>query len=91
MSSTEEKIAIMQAFVNGVKVQYLSINSNASWEPSLNPSWNWARYNYRIAPEKVWVNIYKSTDNWYSSVFISRESADRFAGPGRKACVEVEI
>lgn len=42
-------------------------------------------------PEKVtrWINLYHEPWGCHTSVFSTREAADRCAGPDRVACVEV--
>lgn len=59
MSTTQEKIAVMQAFVEGKEIQQrpwrLRIGAAPAddkiWEDSLFPSWNWSIIEYRIKPE----------------------------------------
>ena len=56
MTTTAEKIAIMQAYVEGKKLDYKHIY-HKSWEPFTNlietePVWNWYQYEYRISPNQ---------------------------------------
>lgn len=46
--TTEEKIAVMQAFVAGRKIEY-SARSGPRWYPVEDPIWNWHTMDYRIA------------------------------------------
>lgn len=47
--TTEEKLAVMQAFVAGRKIE-MAAKSDARWYPVENPIWNWYTMDYRIAP-----------------------------------------
>ena len=58
MNTTTDKIAIMQHYEDGGRVEYLTKNA---WLPlnMQNPSWDWFNIQYRIAqpePIEVWVN-----------------------------------
>jgi hypothetical protein len=44
---TKKAIRIMQAFVDGKEVEFMS---DGKWESINNPSWNWTNYFYRINP-----------------------------------------
>lgn len=57
MSTTKEKIAVMQAFEDGKEVE---LEGSIQWLPANNPNWNWAETNYRVKPEPMvlYVNIY---------------------------------
>lgn len=50
MKTTKEKIAVMQAFVEGKKIQYTTPECN-DWGFIDAPEWNWLAYDYRIAHE----------------------------------------
>lgn len=53
MSTTiQEKVAVMQAFVAGKKIQVRVKRSASPWAEAVNPIWDWNFYEYRIAPEK---------------------------------------
>lgn len=47
MLSDEEKIKVMQHFVNGGEIEYKKSNS-LEWKLCTSPSWNWVVSNYRI-------------------------------------------
>ena len=52
----KEKIAVMQAFADGKKIEIAHSNRSAAvWHASINPGWDWACYTYRIKvePRKV--------------------------------------
>jgi len=54
MTSTEEKIEIMQAYEDAKIVEYSTQLKTDTWYPLSNkvdPTWNWDTFNYRIKPE----------------------------------------
>lgn len=54
MSDLAYKISVMQAALEGKKIQHKVPNIDGWFDAEASPpnySWNWARYNYRIAPE----------------------------------------
>lgn len=58
--NTKEKIAVMQAFMEGKEIQ-VSTRHSAEWKRlTWMPEWDWTSYNYRIKPEPkfVYVNVY---------------------------------
>ena len=50
MKTTEEKIAVMQAWVDGLDIEYCIYTEGWSNEYILmdNPSWDWVGCDYRI-------------------------------------------
>jgi hypothetical protein len=48
--NTKEKIAVMQAFLDGKKIQWTGGGSEWS-DFDGEPIWNWLQYDYRIKPE----------------------------------------
>ena len=53
MSTLAEKIAIMQAFSRGAKIEVRPEN-NKNWFTCTQPLWDWSECDYRIAkPEQV--------------------------------------
>lgn len=53
MKTLNEKIEVMHAFRNGFKVQQriipgMAVADEIKWEDSLQPDWNWERYDYRV-------------------------------------------
>ena len=83
MISDEEKIKVMQAHLDGAKIQYRH-QKGEPWSFTGNPLWNWISHEYRIAEptkEKVKVNAYRAPsgnlylcvagtvgDNYYSEL-----------------------
>ena len=53
MKTTKEMIEVMQAYDRGEQVQLLNIDGN--WEDKDNPTWNWAKCDYRVKPKKKYV------------------------------------
>ena len=45
MSTIEEKIAVMQAFANGAKVEW---SYGGKWLETNDPCWNWGSCEYRV-------------------------------------------
>ena len=52
--TTQEQIAIMQAFVDGKQIE-VRTTSNRPWEKTRSPNWNWLCCEYRIKPSPKWV------------------------------------
>lgn len=46
---TSEQIAIMQAFIDGKKIQARRIGWGEAWKKTVNPRWAWDTHEYRIA------------------------------------------
>ena len=83
---TEEKIAVMQAEVDGKKIQIKSSNG-ADWISTNQPlTWDWWSYDYRVKPEprEIYCNEYKTG---FGSAFGSTDEADRHVAPGRTRVV----
>lgn len=60
-TTTQEKIAVMQAHVDGKTIQVRS-NGSWSWSESYNPRWNWCDFDYRVAPEILKIYVYRTKD-----------------------------
>ncbi len=60
MSSTREKIEVMEAFERGKTIQSRSTPSD-SWEHNVFPAWDWMHMRYRVEPKpaEVWCNDYQ--------------------------------
>lgn len=72
MTTLKEKIAVMQAFRDGVECEYRECNTDAKyhiWYSLINsgnnslvsPSWDWMHFEYRIMPKprEAWLVINK--------------------------------
>lgn len=67
MKTTKEKIEVMQAFLDGKKVEFKDVLDNR-WHIMLvlrEPAWDWESVDYRIKnePLECWVNTYKRAPN----------------------------
>ena len=51
MKTTQEKLEIMQAFLDGEKIEMFD-DDLKEWRWITDPSWNWIEVDYRIKPEK---------------------------------------
>ena len=49
MKTTQEMIAVMQAFENGAKIEFRG--SGNKWIDTPNPLWDWASWDYRVKEE----------------------------------------
>ena len=59
--NTKEKIAVMQAWMEGKEEIQVSTRHSTEWKRlSWVPEWDWTSYDYRIKPEPkfVYVNVY---------------------------------
>lgn len=62
--TTEEKIAVMQAFVEGKEIEVAAQSDLSCWIPVEIPAWNWEECVYRIKqePPKPKVRPYKDAE-----------------------------
>ena len=44
---TKNAIKVMQAYVDGKQIEYCLLNTD--WRRCINPTFNWAHYDYRVA------------------------------------------
>lgn len=60
MTTTAEKIAVMQAFEDGKLIQVWDCGWWVDCEPTYKPSWNWIKEKWRIkpTPKIIYVNEY---------------------------------
>jgi len=86
---TPEKIAVMQAFLDGETIQCRKHGSKKNWGVVRNPdpSWNWKDTDYRIKPEprEFWLNIYDNT----AVSFSTEEAAEKHVCFGRTERIRV--
>lgn len=58
-TSTAKKVVIMNAFINGAKIECVTRNAvMPRWHPVQNPIWDWYQFDYRIevqAPKILYV------------------------------------
>lgn len=64
MTTTAEKIAVMQAFEDGKEVEFRFCLTDETWRPlkSPNPLWDWLSIDYRIKREPRVRYILESPD-----------------------------
>lgn len=62
--TVEEKIEVMQAYVDGKQIQVQMLTPSVMWVDTHKPIWDWDTYTYRIKPEvkKPTYRPYKDTD-----------------------------
>lgn len=64
MTTTQEKIAVMQAHVDGKKIEFRLRHTDNNWEPVVPEykAWNWSIYEFRIKPKLIYgvANIYSN-------------------------------
>lgn len=84
MTTTAEKIAVMQAFEDGKEIEHSA--NGVFWGQSQTPTWNWEALHYRIKPEPLaaWANLYPSGRMY---TYSTKEGAERGALPSRSALV----
>lgn len=62
--TTEQKIAVMQAYVDGKQIQQQRINQNNAWKNCvIEPFWDWYNIDYRVKPEQK-LHPYNSTEEF---------------------------
>lgn len=60
--TTAEKIAVMQAFEDGEKIECADLCRPNNWTGLKHPLWNWQDYKYRIKPKEPHYLPYKDTE-----------------------------
>jgi hypothetical protein len=74
--TTAEKIAVMQAYVEGKEIQFCESGKETWLDLNLQdsePRWNWERCDYRVKPKpREWWFV----DVYQSPLFDSREAAE---------------
>jgi len=97
MKTTAEKIAVMQAFVDGKQIEWWGGYGNtdyALWnrDAGPEPSWDWARFDYRVnqGPLVKWAVV---TEGEHEDVvfFDMKESALSYAPSDGRVIKMVEV
>jgi hypothetical protein len=82
---TAHAIEVMQAHVNGRKIQRFSPAAN-TWEDAPDPRWDWLHHNYRITPvpaERWMVVDGDGRDfSWYASLEDAKVFVGRYCSVG---------
>jgi len=75
MSTTAEKIAVMQAYDRGERVQMQTAGADGPWFDIDISLWNWRDCDYRIIPRKVecWAVIDRS--GHFIDAYLTKEHA----------------
>jgi len=62
MKTTAEKIAVMQASLDGAEIQVNRSSTPDIWGNTSYLAWDWSTCDYRIKPQpqRLWVNEHKS-------------------------------
>lgn len=86
---TKRRIAVMQAWVEGKKVEYRNrVHKTSVWRNEVDPAWDWDTYDYRIAPEPkvIWVNEYPGG---LSTSWGSKDQAEKMSDQSRAIRIAV--
>lgn len=80
MKTTEEMVAVMQAFMEGKKIEWFD-DLLCEWKDTISPAWDWLGTDYRVKPE-VKYRPYKDTEEMLDD-FCERFKAKRtgYEGP----------
>lgn len=86
---TAQKIAVMQAFLDGEAIEVRStLSVNDKWYRVAVPVWNFSQFEYRIKakPREFYLNIYP-----YGTICVHAtvEKANSNAGSNRQECILV--
>jgi hypothetical protein len=80
MSTTKEKIAVMQGSCDGKDVQFKRRVDDSCWFDCVlsQPNWDWDTYDYRLKPEpcKLWVINYEGIPTDRVSGWKTKEAAE---------------
>lgn len=68
MKTTEEKIAVMQAYADGKEIECSANNWFSRWTEE-EPHWNWDAYDYRVKPVPLSTKIfpYASAEEFFQA------------------------
>jgi hypothetical protein len=98
MTTTAEKILVMQAFEDGAKIERSRRKGLIPmWEDTTIILWDWIHHEYRVKQEPKtmtrWVNVNRPTDcaPVIGGDYHTKEHADDMSSSTRIACVPVTI
>ncbi|EMG30839.1 hypothetical protein [Campylobacter showae] len=81
--STNEMIAVMQAYANGEAIE-VSDKDAGNWGEIKHPLWDWCNFEYRVKPKTdtaLWYWEFKMSDGWHiSQTRMTRAQAQAFVG-----------
>ncbi len=83
-STTDSKIAVMQAFLDGKVIELC--DADGVWSVADAPAWRWGERRYRIKrePRELWVNVYPCGED---GVYSNLEDAEKAAACERVECI----
>lgn len=87
--TTAEKIAVMQAFEQGKKIEFRKDPGRGEWTPTGNPTWNWAFFEYRIRPDSRTIYAVEDPDGQLSAYGLTPVTV--LPGPGYRSVQFVEV
>ena len=95
MKSLRERVAIEQAFLNGVEVEHQYINSTTcDWFTitAQDPLFDWKMYDFRIKPQSltVFCNVYAERVYCHTSERVAKNAVQQDAIRAGVKCVECE-
>lgn len=87
MKTLAEKIAIMQAYLDGKKIEINRFGTCTWHDVDEEPLFNWKDYDYRVKPviREGWINLYDMSSNvydkntWLSAGCIHKTKSDALA------------
>lgn len=72
--TTEEKIAVMQAFVLGKQIEFKVKKSSNNYNVASSPTWNWDNLDYRIKNEPEYIPFdFSDAENLIEQPIIKKE------------------
>jgi hypothetical protein len=87
MTTTVEKIRVMQAYEDGAEIESRAAGVAGKWYASDKPAWNWFDREYRVKPKpkEIWVNEYDDPSARYTTgtavfIYSTRKLAVESAG-----------
>ena len=87
MKTTQDKIKVMQAFVDGKAVEARFREEPFPWAPSGwfdvkkdDPHWNWRELEYRVKPREWWGVSNGTTTVFYNNWDVATRCAGKFPG-----------
>ena len=80
MKTTQEKIAVMQAYLDGKSIEF-SLDGESYRPVLVEPEFDWRLLDYRVKPtiREGWVNLYNSGFNLSAgNIYDTREQAIKY-------------
>lgn len=65
IEETKERIAVMQAYINGGAIEERRISfDHAEWVDNSSPTWQWDKFDYRVKPEPKYRPFKDADECW---------------------------